>query len=237
MSEKSPGVSRRSPLLSTYINICSAISLALKATPSNTWSDRKFFGRNDQKQNEEEEKRPTTSLDGKDTQQQQSLSQPLLSQLWVLVEEFVRHSFESQTPDQHPLLESCVTHQPSFFEGGPKMSKPHAWELVAEKDLPEEWDWRNIRGVNYLSWTVNQHIPQYCGSCWAQGPSSALADRFIIADPVRFANLALSPQAVLNCGFGGTCHGGNPGGVYVMAKHIGVSVVVVVVVINVYQKY
>lgn len=70
--------------------------------------------------------------------------------------------------------------------------------------------------------TVNQHVPQYCGSCWAQGPSSALADRFIIADPKRFANLALSPQVVLNCRAGGSCEGGNPGVVWEFAHKVGV---------------
>jgi cathepsin X len=37
-------------------------------------------------------------------------------------------------------------------------------------------------------------VPHYCGSCWAQGTASALADRFIVADRQRFANVALSPQ-------------------------------------------
>ena len=96
------------------------------------------------------------------------------------------------------------------YTNGPLVLTPEPANYVLTEDLPQEWDWRNVDGVNYLSWTINQHIPKYCGSCWAQGTLSALADRFIVADRVKYANLALSPQVVLNCRAGGSCEGGAP---------------------------
>jgi len=96
------------------------------------------------------------------------------------------------------------------------------WSHVHTNDLPSAFDWRNVNGKNYLSWTRNQHIPQYCGSCWAQATTSALADRINIARNATFPTIALSVQAILNCKAGGTCRGGNPGNVYGFAKSHGI---------------
>ena len=98
------------------------------------------------------------------------------------------------------------------FKNGERITKPRAEETV--KAVPSAWDWRNVSGVNYLSWTRNQHVPVYCGSCWAHGPTSALADRINILTNNSFPQLSLSPQVILNCNAGGSCNGGDPAGVY-----------------------
>jgi len=106
-------------------------------------------------------------------------------------------------------------------------SIPHSTENALEgldvEDLPANWDWRNINGTNFLSWTKNQHIPQYCGSCWAQGTTSALADRFnIMLGDKATTPIALDAQVMINCKAGGDCEGGDPMDVFEYAYKTGV---------------
>jgi cathepsin X len=111
----------------------------------------------------------------------------------------------------------------AFFENGEKPLETHAWEEIDVSTLPDNLDWRNVNGKNYLSWNKNQHIPVYCGSCWAQGSTSALADRFNIMMNDTFSTpVALSAQVIVNCQAGGSCEGGNPGGVYEFAYKEGI---------------
>ena len=39
-----------------------------------------------------------------------------------------------------------------------------------------------------------QHIPQYCGSCWAQAASSSLSDRIKIARKAAWPDVLIAPQ-------------------------------------------
>jgi cathepsin X len=85
---------------------------------------------------------------------------------------------------------------------------------VPNGGYPDDFNWCNKDGVNYCTTMLNQHIPQYCGSCWAHGSVSALQDRIKIARNAKHPDVMLSVQHVLNCRGGGSCHGGSLGGPY-----------------------
>ena len=90
-------------------------------------------------------------------------------------------------------------------------------DLTAE--LPTAWDWGNIDGVNFLTNIKNQHIPQYCGSCWAQAATTALSDRIKILRNAQWPDINLAPQVLISCEQKDDgCHGGNAYNAYEWIK-------------------
>jgi len=93
--------------------------------------------------------------------------------------------------------------------------------LEIKKDLPP-LDWRNKEGRNYLTYVKNQHIPTYCGSCWAQAGASVFADRINIKNWNNgeriFPKLNFSVQSIINCKVGGSCLGGDTSLLFEKAK-------------------
>ena len=101
-------------------------------------------------------------------------------------------------------------------------TESHEW-LEVPIEYPADFSWCDKEGINYCTMSRNQHIPQYCGSCWAHGSTSALADRFnILLKDVAPTPVGLNAQVMVNCDAGGSCNGGNPLGVYYHAYHTGI---------------
>lgn len=101
-------------------------------------------------------------------------------------------------------------------------------EIQKRVEVPKSWDWRditkgkshplNIPNGNYCTPVLNQHIPVYCGSCWAHGSVSSVMDRMEILRIVKGAPgpaIILAIQVILDCDKdSGSCHGGDHTGVF-----------------------
>lgn len=91
--------------------------------------------------------------------------------------------------------------------GKPKLGNAKS-TLKPVEDLPTQWLWSNVDGKTMLTNIRNQHIPQYCGSCWAHASTSALSDRIKIARKAAWPDINIAPQVLISCSGDDGCHGG-----------------------------
>lgn len=92
---------------------------------------------------------------------------------------------------------------------------PHT--TMTEGDIPEEWNWADMKGLSFITRVGNQMQPRGCGSCWAFSTSGSVSDRLKIgryrATGKMPTDINLSVQALLDCGAAnhsiGGCHGGS----------------------------
>jgi cathepsin X len=107
--------------------------------------------------------------------------------------------------------------QPRLSDEPSYVTSPTSRSVVESQGitLPVVHDWRNVNGTNFVTKDLNQHIPQYCGSCWAHGAMSSLADRIKIHRHAEWPDINLAIQDILNCGpLAGTCNGGSAVGAF-----------------------
>ena len=114
-----------------------------------------------------------------------------------------------------------------YNQWAPSKARPKGDEHVVtplpdplDAALPAAWDIRDVDGHNWATPSRNQHIPQYCGSCWAHATTSALSDRIKMMRKGAWPEVFLSPQYVVNCAGNGThgCQGGDCERVYPLIK-------------------
>jgi cathepsin X len=117
---------------------------------------------------------------------------------------------------------SCVIRNPNPPS---HVINPLPYDAIAAKAANiTNFDWRYVNGMkNLVTVSRNQHLPQYCGSCWAFSSLSALGDRFRIATNAAFPEAELAPQVLLNClNSSNTCDGGDPAVAYEYVRTTGI---------------
>jgi cathepsin C len=95
----------------------------------------------------------------------------------------------------------------------PILSERSDNQFVTKFDLPENWDWRNVNGVNYVSPVRDQGN---CGSCYAFGTMAMIESRVRIMTNNKLQPV-LSTQNIVSCSeYSQGCEGGFP---YLISKY------------------
>ncbi|CAJ1900549.1 unnamed protein product [Cylindrotheca closterium] len=127
-----------------------------------------------------------------------SLKTVLLAGFALVSATIGENTFESELWDDSDVAEQTDHHSPL----------PTSY--LSSEDIPEHFSWGDVHGRSYLTHSLNQHVPHYCGSCWAHAALSSLADRIKIDRNGAGPDINLSIQYILNCGSeAGSCHGGS----------------------------
>jgi len=137
----------------------------------------------------------------------------------VLASEHHHHGSKHQHPSKHISPRGTkIFHRPGQKLRDVRTPRPQ--DYIDPATLPTSWDWRNMNGQNLVTRDLNQHIPQYCGSCWAHGSMSSVADRIKILRKGAWPDYGLAIQFILNCGtsVAGSCDGGSAEGAFQFAQ-------------------
>jgi cathepsin X len=75
----------------------------------------------------------------------------------------------------------------------------HRVRAYEKIDLPKTFEWNNVNNTNYLTNVRNQHLPTWCGSCWAHAATSAFSDRIKIQRKAAWPDINIAPQVLISC--------------------------------------
>ena len=93
-------------------------------------------------------------------------------------------------------------------EVGEHVTSPLPHTFLTQDDIPAAYDPNDVGGITLVTSDLNQHIPTYCGSCWAHAPASSLGDRIKIAAKGKGREVIPSIQNIMDCS-GMGCNGGD----------------------------
>lgn len=158
----------------------------------------------------------TLSLNGKP--EKATVNKDILSQQFSITEDYVQAINEAQSSWRatvYPQWNSYTVGEMIARAGGlssawPQRRKPgNVSEEVLRlaSQLPPEFDWRNVDGVNYVTEVRNQGS---CGSCYAFASMDMLSSRLRVMTRNKI-QVEFSPQDIIGCSeYSQGCGGGFP---------------------------